>query len=160
MNVSIFEIERRMNLGGWYTNPMLLKGDSLNRTIDDDASVLNTLNLTANFIGEKMFLLIYQAKGTDWFKPITTDTHTVEIHHRRGLITCPWALNEYESCNFNNWMATSDEFKISNTINGTTVTGLVLSIHMIKEHCFFGGGGTKSRLEPHMLADLLNTNKD
>jgi hypothetical protein len=155
VNVSISELERRMRLGGWYTHPMLLKGDSLSRTINSDVSILNTLNSTAKSIGEKMFSLIYQAKDTDWFRPISKDKFTIEIHRSRGLITCPWASEEFEPCTFDNWPASSDEFKISNKVNRITIKGLILSVHMIQEHSFFGGRGTSSRIEPCILAKVL-----
>lgn len=144
-----------MKPGGWYTHPMLLKGDSLSRTVDNDLSTLNTLNSTAKSIGEKMFSLIHQAKDTDWFRPISKDRFTIEIHRSRGMITCPWAPEEFEPCTFDNWPASSDEFKISNKVNRVTLKGLILSMHMIREHSFFGGRGTSSRIEPCILVKVL-----
>lgn len=158
MELTISELERRMRRGGWYNHPMLLDGDSLSRIIENDVSTLNTLNSTAKSIGEKMFSLIYQAKDTDWFMPMNKDKFTIEIHRRKGLITCPWSSEEFESCAFGDWPASSNEFKISNKINGITIKGLVLSVHMIQEHSFFGGRGTSLRIEPDKFAKLLNLN--
>lgn len=103
-----------------------------------------------------MFSLIIQAKDSDWFRPIIKDKFTIENHRSRGLITCPWAPEEFEYCTSGNWPASSNEFKISNKVSRMTIKGLVLSVHMIRELYFFGGRGTISRIEPHILTKLIN----
>ena len=83
-----------------------------------------------------MFSLIYQAKDSDWFRPIIKDKFTIEIHRSRGLITCPWAPVEFECCTSGNWPTSSNEVKISNKVSSMTIKGLVLSVYMIREHYF------------------------
>ena len=149
-------IERRMWPGGWNTKPMLLQGDSLASVLAADAHRLASMRLSHLALGTKLAEVIALGAGTDWFRPSRDETFDVEVRRRRGFLTCPWAPAEFAKCpSGGGGRATANEFLVQNRRRRTALQGFEISVHLIRDHGFFGGPKTPFRIEPDDLADLL-----
>lgn len=146
-----------MRTGGWHPTPMLSDDESLRGRIAGDAQTLQTLGLTAGELGGRLGELIEAGRDSDWFSPSEAREFRVELRRRRGIMTCPWAPEEFASCGKGDGgkRAGANQFVIRNATSGQTLDGFVLSAHLIAEHDFFGGIGTPFRIEPDQLAALL-----
>lgn len=154
--MELIEIERRMWPGGWSTRPLLRRGDSLVRLLDEDAGKLRDSSITAEVLGQSLADLLQQAARSDWFRPFRHPSLDVEVHRRRGFITCPWAPERDEKCPVGRGgRATANEFLIRHHSSGRALNGFELSAHLIRDHGFFGGPGTPFRIEPLDLALIL-----
>lgn len=145
-----------MRPGGWSTKPMLLPAESLAARMKKDAARLDQLGTTAAVLGAQLAELLASAGGSDWFRPRRHADYNVELHKRRGLITCPWAPEEFAKCAHGvGARATANEFAVSHRGSGHTVSGFELSVHLIRDHGFFGGANTVFRMEPDALDALF-----
>ena len=148
------EVDRRMQPGGWNTKPMLLPGYALDSIIAEDASRLAALQVSHETLGTKLAELIAKGSKTDWFRPFRQSGIDVELHRRRGFITCPWAAEEFAKCTVGaGGRATANEFLIRKS--SRSIQGFEISVHLIRDHGFFGGPQTPFRIEPEELAELL-----
>jgi len=136
---------------------MLAPDESLQERIEADAALLQGLSLDASELGGRLGALLAAARESDWFLPATEGGFEVEVHRRRGVATCPWAPEEHESCGRGDGgkRAGANQFLIRDASTGASLEGWVLSGHLIAEHGFFGGAGTRFRVEPVELAALL-----
>lgn len=98
MTLDLLEVERRMQPGAWFTHGFLLKGTSLAEVLANDARALAALGVSAEQVGQRLSKLLESGAKSDWFWPFRTGEYKVEIRRRRGFITCPWALAEFEPC--------------------------------------------------------------
>jgi hypothetical protein len=152
------ELERRMRPGGWVARPLLARNESLSARLQDDAQRLKQLGTTAPILGKRLAELLAGASTSDWFRPRGQGDFEVELHRRRGFITCPWASEEYAKCVVGEGSrATANEFVVRNRKSRRQLTGFEISAHLIRDHAFFGGVGTAFRIEPEDLAALLNS---
>lgn len=149
MSLDLLEVERRMQPGAWSTHGFLLKGHSLAEVLANDARALAALGFSAELVGQRLSKLLESGAKSDWFWPFRTGEHKVEIRRRRGFITCPWALAEFEPCAVGQLsFPTANEFLIQNRGSRQRLEGFELSIHLIRDHAFFGGKGSRFRIEP------------
>jgi len=156
MPLTVDEVERRMRPGGWSPKPMLLPGESLAARLETDATRLAQLGTAAEALGTRLAELLTSAEGSDWFRPRRHADYDVELRKRRGLITCPWAEEEYAKCAHGlGARATANEFVIRRVRSSLALSGYELSAHLIRDHGFFGGAGTVFRIEPDDLAALF-----
>jgi hypothetical protein len=154
--VPLGEVERRMRPGGWFTRPLLLSQHRLEPILEADARALAEMNVTAQALGAALGNLLRQASGSDWHDPYRHSRLDVEVRHRRGFITCPWAEDETEKCVVGEGVRpTANEFLIRHRSSGATIAGFEISAHLVRDHGFFGGPGTVFRIEPTELASLL-----
>lgn len=145
-----------MRPAGWSINPMLLAEESLAARLRDDAARLDQLGSPAQALGARLGEILASAGGSDWFRPQRDGHYAVEVRKRRGLITCPWAEEEYAKCSHGQGARpTANEFVVRRGGGGPSLAGFELSAHLIRDHGFFGGVGTVFRVEPDDLATLL-----
>ena len=158
MTPELSEVERRMRPGAWSTHGFLLEGTSLADLMEEDARTLSALGATAEQLGQRLAGLLETASaGSDWFRPSRAGDYKVEIRRRRGFLTCPWAPDEFEPCTAGKGSpATANEFLVEHTRSGQRLEGFELSVHLIRDHAFFGGPGTRFRLEPERVVAILN----
>jgi hypothetical protein len=156
MAVDLKEIQRRMRPGAWDTAGFLSEDDSLEVVLDQDGRVLEARGLTAEALGARLSGLLEAAEGSDLARPARSEQHEVEIVRQRGLITCPWAAEEFEACSAGaGARPTANRFSIVNRASRHRLEGFELSGHLIRDHGFFGGPGTRFRLDPQDVADVL-----
>ena len=131
MPVTVDELERRMQPGGWSPKPMLLPGDSLAARLENDATRLAQLGTSAQTLGNRLAELLASAGGSDWFLPRRHAGYEVELRKRRGLITCPWAEEEYAKCSHGPGVRpTANEFVVRRVKDGLSLSGYELSAHL------------------------------
>ncbi len=150
------ETERRMRPGGWTARPLLAHDESLSARLQDDAHRLKRMGTTGSVLGGRLAELLAGASASDWFRPRGQGDFEVELHRRRGFVTCPWAPEEYAKCVVGEGSrATANEFVVRNRKSRRRLAGFEISAHLIRDHAFFGGVGTAFRIEPEDLAALL-----
>src|SRR5687767_10758828 len=147
MTPELSEVERRMRPGEWFTDGFLLNDTLLVDVLANDARTLSALGVTAAQIGQKLADLLESAGAkSDWFRPLPRGEYKVEIRRRRGFITCPWAPDEFEPCAVGKLSPpTANQFLIEHTGLRQRLEGFELSVHLIRDHSFFGGPGTRFR---------------
>ena len=124
--------------------------------LERDASELTGSGISAEILGQSLADLLQQAARSDWLRPLRLPALDVEVHRRRGFITCPWAPEQDETCPVGRGgRATANEFVIRHHASGRVLSGFELCAHLVRDHGFFGGPGTQFRIEPLDLASIL-----
>jgi len=150
----IAEIERRMQPGAWDGPGFLRPGTSLAAVQAADAESTGLLGIDPSTLGGRLGELIEAGAGSDVGRPATVEDVRVEVLHQRGFLTCPWAPDEFEPCPVGlGGPATANRFEITGPAG--RLSGYVLSAHLIRDHAFFGGPGTRYRLEPGAVAQVV-----
>ena len=149
------EIERRMQPGAWDGPGFLRPGTSLPAVQAEDAETTRRLGLDAQTVGARLGELLDAAADSDVGRPVTVGDRQVELLRARGFLTCPWAPEEFEPCPVGlGGRATANRFTIIDA-SGRRLAGYELSAHLIRDHAFFGGPGTRYRLEPAEVAGFV-----
>lgn len=150
------EIERRLRPGAWDSAGFLLHDESLTERIALDLEDCARLGASPESIGRRMAELFSSAAESDIGRPLRSGDFQVEILHQRGLMTCPWAPDEFEACPVAPaGRPTANRFRLVR--GGEVLEGFELSAHLIGAHRFFGGTGTRFRIEPAHAAAALGT---
>lgn len=156
MTLELSEVERRMQPGAWFTHGFLLTDTSLAAVLAGDSRALAALGVTPGEVGQRLAELLESGATSDWFWPFRTGEYKVEIRRRRGLITCPWAPDEFEPCVVGHLtIPTANQFLIRRRGSRQSLEGFELSAHLIRDHAFFGGPGTRFRIEPEQAVAVL-----
>jgi hypothetical protein len=149
------EVERRMQPGAWDGPGFLRPGTSLAAVMAEDAETLRELGLDPGTLGRRLGELLDAGEGSDLGRPATAGPFRVEIVRGRGFLTCPWAPEEFAPCPVGlGGGAAANRFTIADE-SGGRLDGYELSAHLIRDHGFFGGPGTRYRLEPEAVAAFL-----
>jgi hypothetical protein len=145
-----------MQPGAWFTHGFLLMDTPLAEVLAEDARTLTALGITAEQVGLRLAELLESGAKSDWFWPFQTGEYGVEIRRRRGLITCPWASDESEPCAIGQGgHPTANQFLIRRSGSRQRLEGYELSVHLIRDHGFFGGPGSVFRVEPKQAVAVL-----
>jgi hypothetical protein len=155
MTLDLSVVEKRMQPGAWFASGFLLENTSLAEVLDNDRRTLAALSVSAEEIGTKLSELLAHAGKSDWFWPLRTAEFKVEIRRRRGFITCPWSPDEFEPCTAGHLTPpTANQFLIQRGFR-QRLEGFELSVHLIRDHEFFGGPGSRFRIEPEHAVAVL-----
>jgi len=151
------DIEQRMRPGGWDTSGFLLPGSGLAEVLAADADLVRRHGLDPEQVGGGLADLLLAGAGSDRGRPVRIGDHNVEILRQRGLITCPWAPEEFEACHVGvGGHPTANRFHIELLSSHARLDGFELSAHLMRDHGFFGGPGTRFRLEPDQVVEVLD----
>jgi hypothetical protein len=151
------DVERRMRPGRWDTAGFLLPGMGLADVLAADADLVRRRGLDPEQLGRGLAELLAAGARSDFRRPVRVGTHDVEILRQRGLITCPWAPEEFEACHVGaGGLPTANRFRIKRLPSHARLDGFELSAHLIRDHGFFGGPGTRFRLEPERVIEALD----
>jgi hypothetical protein len=153
-------IQARMQPGAWEYDGYLRRETDLAGLLKSDGERMRALGVEPRSVGVKLRELLTAAGSSDFARPRRVGDYQVEIHRKRGMITCPWAPGEMEVCQAGHGsFATANRFSIKHKPSRRSLTGFELTVHMIEGHGFFGGPGTRFRIEPEdtvaLLGDLL-----
>jgi hypothetical protein len=160
MTPSLPELEQRMQPGAWDTHGFMLHGASLADVVASDAAKLASLGVTAAQVGQDLALVLESGAASDWLRPFKAGPYSVEILRRRGFITCPWATEEFQACAAGHpFAATANQFRIVRRLSRQSLEGFVLSSHLIQLHGFFGGPGSRFRIEPEQAVAVLGLHR-
>ena len=118
----------------------------INEIIEADIMALEKLGLDVENLAQRMQQITDQAiKGLgSWVK--INDNLSSRVDEAKGAIVCPWP----HAGKFVKRITI-----LKNEVTGLSISWSDLSIHMIKEHCFFEGKGSMLRVEPEMLVDMI-----
>ena len=145
-----------MRPGAWSAAGFLGAGTPLANVLVADAELLDALGLTAEGVGRHLGDLLAVAAGSDIGRPSRAGDHDIELHRRRGFLTCPWAPEEFARCPVGaGSRATANQFLLLHRPTARRLFGFELSAHLIRDHAFFGGPGTPLRLDPTDVAEVL-----
>ena len=145
-----------MRPGAWTVTGFLAADASLGEVLAADGAELERLSVRAGELGERLRELLERGSKSDWFRGKRVGEHRVELHRRRGLLTCPWAREEFAACPVGRGSGpTSNEFVLVHVPSRARLEGLELHAHLIGDHGFFGGPGTEYRLEPESVAAVV-----
>ncbi len=140
-------VSRRMRPGAWDADGFLGPDEVLDDRIDGDAAICAELATTPDALGAR--LLDVLAEDGPGVTIVAGD---------EPAISCPWALEQDEVCLRGPGGApTSDRFTV--TFGERTLEGYALSAHLIAVHGFFGGLGSRFRIDPVRADALLAQNE-
>jgi hypothetical protein len=119
---------------------------SLTQILDEDANAVRALGLTHEEIAERMRELGEQARKGLGTSVIVRGVYEVRIADVRGVIPCPWGHpGTYPKTNVSlRNLATNDE-----------LAWTALSVHMVRDHGFYQGRGSRFRVDPPTAARAL-----
>ncbi len=111
-----------------------------------DSRTLARINITQEQVANRLQYFIEQGKkGLE--TTVDLGDYSVKIIWSRGLLPCPFGEPKLH----HKIMATVENKRLNKTIKFSQ-----LSVHMIREHGFFGGKGSIFRLEPEEIAGTLD----
>ncbi len=110
--------------------------------IRQDGDTLERLGLTAEAVADTLQSLIDEArKGLEG--PVEAGDWIVRLDWARGLVPCPFGDKRLQP---------KITVEAVRKRSGETILFSRLSVHMIREHGFFGGAGSVFRIEPEAMA--------
>jgi hypothetical protein len=125
--------------------------------LDADGRTPAVEGTNAATVGHRRAELLSAARGSDVGRALRLDLVDVEVYRQRGLITCPWASDEFESCEIGEGSPpAANRFLIRHRSSQVVLQGFELSADLIRDHGFFGGPSTRFRIEPTELTLLLS----
>jgi len=143
-----------MQAGAWDPAGFLLPGESLASRLAADAEACSVRQVDPLSIGSRLVELLATADSSDVGRPERIGEFLVSVIHQRGLMTCPWAAEEFAACPVGpGGRPTANRFRIVRA--QAAIEGYELFAHLIGAHGFFGGIGTRYRLEPERLMDVM-----
>ncbi len=123
----------------------------LTQILDEDANTIRALGLTHEQIAERMHQLGERARGGLGTSVVVDDLYEVRIADVRGVIPCPWGHpGTYPKTNVS----------LRNLATGDELAWTALSVHMVCEHGFYQGRGSRFRVDPPTAARALGLRMD
>lgn len=114
--------------------------------ITEDKHILDKVDLTTEMIADRLQYFTDKAfihyDGTVEID----EKYVVEYRSFRGKIICPFR----HGGGFR-----KGEVTLTNKINGLSLCWTPLNIHMIRDHCFFEGKGSKHRIDPKTIKEII-----
>lgn len=135
-------------LPGKITKEGFLGNDArhVHEIVFEDSRTLSRLNITQEQVADRLQYFIEEGKkGLE--TTVDLGDYAVQIIWSRGLLPCPFGEPK-----LHHKITTTVENKRLNV----TIKFSQLSVHMIREHGFFGGKGSIFRLEPDELVEVLD----
>ncbi|HEG43714.1 hypothetical protein LCGC14_2310040 [marine sediment metagenome] len=119
---------------------------TINEVIDADAKVLEKLDYDVKHLARRMQEITDLAiKGLGTW--VQVDENLVsKVDEAKGALVCPWP----HAGNFAKRVTV-----LKNEISGQSICWSDLVIHMIGEHGFFEGKGSRLRVEPEKLTEMI-----
>ncbi len=118
----------------------------LSTILDQDNSAVEALGLSHERIAAKLADICQLAMANQGRSVDIDETLQAVYHDAMGPIPCPWGHGK---------IFAKGEIELTHIPSGQTLTFTPMSAHMIGEHGFYQGRGSKYRLEPAKLADIL-----
>jgi len=123
----------------------------LDAILQADAAAERASALTHEAIGRRLEQIL-QAAVAALGRPVeVAGALTACYHESMGRIPCPWG-----ECG----LFAKGEVELTDTRNNKTVRFTPLSVHMIYRHGFYQGPGSRYRIEPTEIVELLDIKPD
>lgn len=114
--------------------------------IAQDKKTLEKNDLTTDEIADRLQYFTDSA-FINYDGPVKIDSkYVVEYKSYRGKIICPF---------LHGGGFRKGEITLTNKENGLSICWTPLNIHMIRDHCFFEGKGSKHRIDPGLIKDVI-----
>ncbi len=114
--------------------------------IAEDKKALEKLELTTDMIADRLQYFSEKAFNSYDGPIVVDDDFKVEYKSFRGKIICPFR----HGGGFR-----KGEITLTKISNGLSICWTPLNIHMIRDHCFFEGKGSKHRIDPEQIKDII-----
>ncbi|MGZ4411765.1 MAG: hypothetical protein ACXVY8_06480 [Gaiellaceae bacterium] len=152
---SLAEVEARMRPGVYSQAGFLNEGERLEEVLAADAAVLVGLELEPDSLAAPLDRLISAAEANRLrFTRERAILLRIAVH--RGFQLCPWTADPPNQCTVGAGVShASVDWQACNLRRLVALSGPGLAVHLIREHGFFGGSGTRFRVDPSALARLL-----
>jgi hypothetical protein len=110
--------------------------------VRQDGETLERLGLTSEAVADALQALTDAAKrGLEG--PVDAGTFIVRLDWARGLVPCPFGEKRLQP---------KITVEAVRKRSGETIWFSQLSVHLIREHGFFGGEGSVFRIEPELMS--------
>ncbi|MBN2252447.1 MAG: hypothetical protein JW701_02025 [Kosmotogaceae bacterium] len=141
------KIQQNMRAGN-ITGPGFLGDDERNLVdiICEDESKVKELALTNEIIADKLEMLMKQGEKGFGSPVKVDDRFVVIVEESRGYIPCPFRHGH---------LSRKVNVNVRNIVLKKEIDYSPISIHLIREHGFYQGKGSTYRLDPEMLAKML-----
>jgi hypothetical protein len=117
-------------------------GRSIDAIVREDGQTMERLGLTAERVAGFLQSLIDEAKkGLEG--PVDAGPCIVRLDWARGLVPCPFGEKRLQP---------KITVEAVRKRTGETIRFSQLSVHLIREHRFFGGEGSPFRVDPEVLS--------
>lgn len=152
-------LEQRMQPGVLSLGGFLGKTENLEDIIRKDNQVLLELGVSHRELADRLSHLIEKALNLK-NKRYNSKKYNIKLSIYPGFQICPWSENiHHEQCNFGSGVKYgSIDWIITNKLEGITVSGSGLLVHLIGDHNFFEGKQSPFRIDPLDLCTLLGVN--
>ena len=114
--------------------------------VEEDHRILSRMGLNPEMIAKRLKYFIHEGKKGFGSK-VDLEGFTVRVEWDRGMLPCPFG----EAGLHPKIVAT-----VTHKEKKKTISYSQLSVHMIQQHCFFGGRGSVFRLDPEELVDVVD----
>lgn len=111
-----------------------------------DRAALEALGLTAERLADRMEDVLRAAMAAMGEEVPAGPGWAVKFHEAMGRIACPWG-----GCG----VFAKGEAELFEATSPAVLRLAPLSVHLVREHAFFQGRGSRYRLEPALLARAL-----
>jgi hypothetical protein len=119
---------------------------SLAEIVEADRAALEAKNLTPQRLAERMEDVLRAAMGAMGGEVPAGPGWTAQFHEAMGRIACPWG-----GCG----VFAKGEVELIEVAGVAEMHFGALSVHLVAEHGFFQGRGSRYRLEPALLARAM-----
>lgn len=111
-----------------------------------DQKTLNSLNLTGKEIADRLEYFTEKAFESFFGPTLIDEKYEVFYNSYRGKIICPFA---------HPGVYRKGVISLKNLENNLEISWTPLNIHLIREHDFFEGKGSRHRLDPQILQKAI-----
>jgi hypothetical protein len=154
--VPIGELERRMRPGGFSQVGFLDQRERLEDVLAMDRQTMLGLGLDFARLAAGLDELLDAAESSPR-RATRIGKLDVSVDLTTGFQICPWSPDPHRGqCTAGGGVRhASLTWKIRNRTTGDELRGPGLIVHLIRDHGFFEGRGSPSRVDPRRLAELL-----
>lgn len=146
-----------MRPGAWSESGFLAPTEVLADVLGADAHALRAIGVTASALAARLDVLIVAAKASPRRAELVDGRFEVRIEVFRGFQLCPWTPDPQNGqCTAGTGVRhASTRWWIRNRVTGESLRGPGLLVHLIEAHAFFEGRHVPDRVDPQVLARVL-----
>jgi hypothetical protein len=155
-HLAVGELEMRMRPGSLSQGGFLGKNEKLQEVMNRDDKTLKELGLTHEEMAARLDALL-QAAISSPRRSAVVGNFSSNIKLFTGFQMCPWSPDIHHSqCTAGGGVDYgSIDWHIKNLRTAEELRGPGLAVHLIRDHHFFEGISSPYRVDPHILASLL-----
>jgi len=130
--------------------------ESLRAVMAADALAIERIGVTFEMLATALEALIAAANAERTREAVVGGTHRVRIRQSLGFQICPWSPDPQRvQCTGRALDFSSLDWSIENLRTGRALNGPGLIVHLMHDHHFCEGRESPCRVDPVVLAELL-----